>query len=157
VLFVAAGVTAGSSGEAHVLTLSYVEVAIVAASAVAVVVATVATVAALGCRCSLPRPCPRRRCRRPAEPHDDVGLDLLPTNCEYRQLTTVMTAGMRQNGVVSAILIFSSLDSSIEQVANSLNKFSSIIIVSTLFFEALAFLIPGIHLDLADIGSLCPN
>jgi len=35
---------------------------------------------------------------------------------------------------------FSSLNSSIQQIANSLNKFSSVIIVLTLFFQALAFL-----------------
>jgi len=35
----------------------------------------------------------------------------------------------RQNGVVSAILIFSSLNSSTEQTANSLNKLSSVVIV----------------------------
>ena len=37
------------------------------------------------------------------------------------------------------------------------NKFSSAINVSTLFFQALAFLIPGIHLDPEDISSPCPN
>jgi len=52
---------------------------------------------------------------------------------------------------------FSSLSSSVEQIANSLNKFSSVIIVLTLFFQALAFLIPGIQLDPEDISSPCPN
>jgi len=63
----------------------------------------------------------------------------------------------RLNDVVSAILIFSSLNSSTEQIANPLNKFSSVIIVLTLFFQALAFLIPGIHLDPEDISSPFPN
>jgi len=40
---------------------------------------------------------------------------------------------------------------------NSLNQFSSVINVSTLFFQALAFLIPGTHLDTEDISSPCPN
>jgi len=56
----------------------------------------------------------------------------------------------------AAILIFSSLNSLIEKIANPLNKFSSVIIVLTLF-QALAFLIPGIHLDPEDISSPCPN
>jgi len=63
----------------------------------------------------------------------------------------------RQNDVVSAILIFSSLNLSIEQMVNSLNKFSSVIIVLTLFFQAVAFLVPGIHFDPEDISSPCPN
>jgi len=52
---------------------------------------------------------------------------------------------------------FLSLNSSTEQIANSSNKFTSVIIVLTLFFEALAFLIPGIYLDPEDISSACPN
>jgi len=63
----------------------------------------------------------------------------------------------RQNDVVFAILISSSPSSLIEQIANSLNKFSSVIVVLTLFFQALAFLIPAIHLYPEDISSPCPN
>ena len=40
----------------------------------------------------------------------------------------------------------------IEQIANALNKFSSVIVVVTLFFQALALLISGIHLDPEDIN-----
>jgi len=58
----------------------------------------------------------------------------------------------RQNHVVSAVLTFSSLNSSIEQIANCLKKFSSVIVVLTL-----AFLIPGIHFYSEDISSPCPN
>ena len=63
----------------------------------------------------------------------------------------------RQNDAVSAILISSSLSSLTEQIANSLNKLSSVIVVLTLFFQALAFLIPAIHLDPEDISSPYPN
>jgi len=60
--------------------------------------------------------------------------------------------------MVSAIVIFSSLNSSIEQITNSLNKFTSVTTVLTLFFQALVFFIPGrpIHLDPEDISSPSP-
>ena len=48
--------------------------------------------------------------------------------------------------MVSAILIFHLSINSTEQITNWLNKFISVIIVLTLFFQALAFLVPGIHL-----------
>jgi len=63
----------------------------------------------------------------------------------------------RENDVVSTILISSSPNSSIEQIANSLNKFSPVVIALTLFFQALAFLVPGVHLDPEDISSPCPS
>jgi len=49
------------------------------------------------------------------------------------------------------------LNSSTEQNANSLHKFSSVNIVLTLIFQALTFLIPGINTDPEDISSPCPN
>jgi len=48
-------------------------------------------------------------------------------------------------------------NSTTEQIANYLNKFSSIITVLPFFFQGLAFLIPGIHLDPKDISFPCPN
>jgi len=42
-------------------------------------------------------------------------------------------------------------------MVNSLNKFSSVIIVLTLFFQAVAFLVPSIHFDPEDISSPGPN
>jgi len=63
----------------------------------------------------------------------------------------------RQNDVVFVILIFSSLNSSTEQIAKAVNKLSAVNIVSTLFLQALTFLIPAIHLDPEHISSPCPN
>jgi len=86
-----AGVTAANSDQVEVLTLSYVEVGIIAGATVAVIAAAIMMVFAIGCRCR--RPCSRRRVGRlrlrGRQARDaDVDVDLLPTNYEYRQLTT---------------------------------------------------------------------
>ena len=64
-----------------------------------------------------------------------------------------------QNHVVSHSGFFISqvLNSSIEQIVNSLSLSSSVIIVSTPFFPVFAFHTPGIPLDPEDISSICPN
>ena len=80
------------------------------------------------------------------------------SGCVARDKTTSFTHEMFGFEVSVQIVGYyqSSLNSLIKQITNSLNKFSSVIIVLTLFFHALAFLIPGIHVDPEDISSSCP-
>jgi len=62
----------------------------------------------------------------------------------------------RPTSLLPRFPILSSLNSSTEQIANSLNRFSSVIIVSTLFFQALASLLQVFTYPY-DIGFPCPN
>ena len=79
-----------NAGQVEVLTISLVEVVIIVSSVVVIVVALMLVVAALVFRWRRPCRCRCRRRPRGSQRRDaaDVNIDLLPTNHEYRQLTS---------------------------------------------------------------------
>jgi len=84
-----ADVTSENMAQVKILTISFVEVAIIVGSAVVIVVVLMVSVAALVCRWRRVCPCRCRVRRRGSQTRNaDVNIDLLPTNNEYRQLTT---------------------------------------------------------------------
>ena len=97
--------TAVSSDQEDVYTISYVEVAIVVGSAVVVVVAVMMIVVLLVCRWRRSCPCRRgdrlHRARRSRDA--DVNIDLLPTNNEYGQLSSSAHDSMDLVGPGSAL------------------------------------------------------